>query len=98
MPCINRTFNYAKRKGTLIVVSAGNAAEDLDHNGNEFAAYCDAPHVICVSALGPTGEGAFGPFVNVERSRRPTAIRAVGHQRGRARRQRDPRCPGKSSI
>ena len=63
---LNRTFNYAMRKGTLIVVAAGNAAEDLDHNGNEFAAYCDAPHVICVSALGPTGEGAFGPFVNVD--------------------------------
>jgi lantibiotic leader peptide-processing serine protease len=63
---INRAFNYAQRKGTLIVVSAGNAAADLDHNGNQFAAYCDAPHVICVSALGPTGESAFGPFVNVD--------------------------------
>ena len=40
--------------------------QDLDHNGNAFAAYCDAPHVVCVSALGPTGESAFGPFVNVD--------------------------------
>jgi subtilisin family serine protease len=63
---INRAFNYAHRKGVLIVVSAGNAATDLAHDGNAFAAYCDAPHVICVSALGPTGESAFGPYVNVD--------------------------------
>jgi hypothetical protein len=51
---INRTFNYAKSKGMTVVVSAGNASEDLDHNGNVFTTYCDAPHVICVSAVGPT--------------------------------------------
>ena len=50
---INRAFNYAKQKGVLIVVSAGNSASDLDHNGNAFAAYCDAPHVVCVSASAP---------------------------------------------
>lgn len=63
---VNRAFNYAKRHGVLMVVSAGNAGADLDHNGNAFSAYCDAPHVICVSATGPTGESAFGPFVNVD--------------------------------
>ena len=63
---IDRTFTYAKRKGALIVVSAGNAAADLDHNGNQFEAYCNATYVICVSAVGPTGESAFGPFVNVD--------------------------------
>lgn len=50
---INRIFSYASRKGMLITVAAGNDSEDLDHNGNTFAAYCDAPHVICVSAVGP---------------------------------------------
>lgn len=50
---INRVFNYASRKGTLIVVAAGNAGEDLDHNGNELTTYCDQPHVVCVSAVGP---------------------------------------------
>jgi subtilisin family serine protease len=56
---INRVFNYAKQKGMLIVVAAGNAHApdyipvDLQHNGNEYAAYCDAPHVICVAAVGP---------------------------------------------
>jgi subtilisin family serine protease len=63
---VNRAFSYAKQHDVLMVVAAGNASEDLDHNGNSFSAYCDAPHVVCVSATGPTGESAFGPFVNVD--------------------------------
>jgi len=70
---VNRTFNYAKSKGMLMVVSAGNDGIDLDHNGNIFAAYCDAPHVVCVSAVGPAtatstniDEPAY--FTNVGRS------------------------------
>jgi len=50
---INRVFNYANRAGMLIVVSAGNSGADLQHNGNFESTYCDAPHVICVSAIGP---------------------------------------------
>jgi subtilisin family serine protease len=50
---INRVFSYASSKGTLIVVAAGNAGEDLDHNGNVEDTYCDVPHVICVSSVGP---------------------------------------------
>ena len=52
---INKVFNYANSKGTLIVVSAGNDAIDLDHDGNSYKAYCSAPNTICVSATGPTG-------------------------------------------
>jgi subtilisin family serine protease len=62
---LNRATNYAFRKGALIVVSAGNEAADLDH-GNIFALHCDDANVICVSATGPTGVTAFGPFVNVD--------------------------------
>jgi hypothetical protein len=51
---INRVFNYAKQKGMLIVVSAGNSGIDLQHNGNQYSTYCDAPHVVCVSSVGPT--------------------------------------------
>lgn len=51
---INKVFNYAKQQGMLIVTSAGNDGADLQHNGNAFASFCDAPHVICVSAVGPT--------------------------------------------
>ncbi len=54
---IKRIFNYANRKGMLVVVAAGNDAEDLDQNGNVYEAYCDAPHVICVSAVGPRVAG-----------------------------------------
>ena len=54
---IKRIFNYANRKGMLVVVAAGNSAENLDQNGNVYDAYCDAPHVICVSAVGPRFAG-----------------------------------------
>jgi lantibiotic leader peptide-processing serine protease len=67
---INSVFNYAYRKGTTVVVAAGNGDEngigiDLDHNGNSYDAYCNAPHVICVSATGPTG-GTLAAPVNVD--------------------------------
>lgn len=62
---INRVFNYAKQNGTLIVVAAGNSAANLDANPNVYFTYCDAPHVLCVSATGPTAAGSpFGPFQN----------------------------------
>lgn len=50
---INRTLAYANRQGMLIVVSAGNGASDLDHDGNTAVQYCGAPHVVCVSSVGP---------------------------------------------
>jgi len=50
---INRVFNYAKQQGMLIVVSAGNDGADLQHNGNGYASFCDSPHVVCVSSVGP---------------------------------------------
>jgi subtilisin family serine protease len=50
---ITRVLDYARSKGVAVVVAAGNDGTDLDHNGNEFAAYCDLRHVICVSAVGP---------------------------------------------
>lgn len=51
---VNRVFNYAHQRGALIVVAAGNAGANLDRDGVIFDTYCDAPHVICVSAVGPT--------------------------------------------
>lgn len=50
---INRAFNYARKKGMVVVVAAGNSGIDLQHNGNAYSTYCDAPHVICVSSVGP---------------------------------------------
>ena len=60
---INSVFNYANLHGTLIVVAAGNSAADIDHTGNIFFTYCNSPHVVCVSATGPTAAPtANGPY------------------------------------
>lgn len=64
---INSTMNQVNRMGSVVVVSAGNEAEDLDKNGELFNTYCDAPNVICVSATGPTGAASInGPFFDVD--------------------------------
>jgi subtilisin family serine protease len=68
---INQVFNYARRKGVTIVVSAGNEATDLNHNGNTYQSFCDTPAVICVSATGPTIDAtglstATGPWTNID--------------------------------
>ncbi len=62
---INKAFNYANRKNTLVVVAAGNSAIDMDHDGNGYKAFCSAPTVICVSATGPTSFTTVnGPWQN----------------------------------
>ena len=68
---INRVFDYARRQGVTIVVSAGNAATDLDHNGNTYESFCDTPAVICVSATGPTTDATgltseTGPWTDID--------------------------------
>lgn len=64
---INQVLNYAERKGTTVVVSAGNSAFDLDHDGNGYKTYCSAPNVVCVSATGPTAQTTVnGPWQNVD--------------------------------
>jgi len=61
----SRVINYAGARGALIVVASGNDANDLDHNGDEYSSFCNAPHVVCVSATGPTAAPTlFGPFTN----------------------------------
>ena len=64
---LNRVFNYANRAGMVVVVSAGNDALDLDGDGRGLAVFCEASHVICVSATGPTTGTPFaGPWTNVD--------------------------------
>jgi subtilisin family serine protease len=64
---VNSAFTYAHRKGTTVVAAAGNAATDMDHDGNAYRTYCSAPSVICVSATGPTAAGGpLGPWTNVD--------------------------------
>jgi lantibiotic leader peptide-processing serine protease len=55
---INRAINHANRKGATIVVAAGNDNADMDADSDRYQAYCQSPHVVCVSATGPTGQGA----------------------------------------
>jgi len=65
---INKLFNYANSKGVTVVVSAGNEADDLDHNGSEYKTYCDTPSTICVSATGPTyaDDIYWGPWYEID--------------------------------
>lgn len=76
---INQAFTYANRKGTLVVVAAGNESRDLDHDQSSFNMYCNAANVVCVSATGPsatedymvgpwTGVDDFAPYSNYGRS------------------------------
>ncbi len=68
---INSVFNYAHKAGMTVVVSAGNGDPvtgigiNLNNDGNSYKAYCSSPHVICVSATGPTGGTDVAP-VNVD--------------------------------
>lgn len=57
---INKVFNYAARKGTLMIVAAGNDGADFDHNGNFEPTYCSQPQVVCVSSVGPAKGSAIG--------------------------------------
>jgi subtilisin family serine protease len=64
---IHTVLTYANRKGTTVVVSAGNSAFDLDHDGNGYKTYCSAPTVVCVSATGPTGAATVnGPWTDID--------------------------------
>jgi subtilisin family serine protease len=65
---LQKVFNYARSKGVTIVVSAGNAAANLNKNGNTYQTFCDTPAVICVAATGPTRSATptDGPFANVD--------------------------------
>jgi hypothetical protein len=59
--------NYAFQKRALVVSVAFNDAADLDHNGDKVRFPCEAAHVICASATGPTGAvGVNGPWENVD--------------------------------
>lgn len=62
---IDRTMEYAFRKGVVVIVSAGNENLDLDALGDYFKAYCTATTLTCVSATGPTARaGVNGPWTD----------------------------------
>jgi lantibiotic leader peptide-processing serine protease len=93
---INATFNYARSKGVTIVVSAGNDATDLDHNGNIYQSFCDTPSVICVSATGPTSDATATDPVN-PRTGPWTDVDAPAYYTNFGRRAIDVAAPGGNS-
>jgi lantibiotic leader peptide-processing serine protease len=65
---VNRAINYAHESGAVMVAAAGNAAltgdGDLDHDADRFR-FCNAMHVICLSATGPTSAASVnGPWID----------------------------------
>jgi hypothetical protein len=63
---VNRAASYAHRKGAVLVAAAGNDMADFDHDATRFK-FCNAVHVICVAATGPTSAaGLGGPWQNVD--------------------------------
>src|SRR5437870_2509299 len=77
---INKVFNYARSKGVTVVVSAGNSAADLDHDGNTYWTFCNTPSVICVAATGPTSDAnATSPNPNLVRNAPWTNIDAPAY-------------------
>src|SRR6266498_2011881 len=63
---VNRATSYAHRRGAVMVAAAGNDSADLDHDGTRFK-FCNAVHVICVAATGPTSAASLdGPWKNVD--------------------------------
>ena len=62
----NRALSYAYKKGTTIVVSAGNSGDKLNDGSNLYKAFCESPHVVCVSATGPTNNSLVEPWTNID--------------------------------
>jgi subtilisin family serine protease len=64
----NQTFDYANEHGMVVVVSAGNDGQNMDRNGDNFRPWCEASHVICVGATGPTASthNFNGPWTDVD--------------------------------
>lgn len=52
---LNSTMTYANRKGTLLVVAAGNDGADLQHDGNLISLPNEGAQALSVAATGPVG-------------------------------------------
>jgi subtilisin family serine protease len=52
---LNKTMNYAKKEGTLVVAAAGNDASDLQHDGGVISLPNEAAGVLSIAATGPIG-------------------------------------------
>jgi subtilisin family serine protease len=55
----NRAVNYAHARGVFVVASAGNAAQDLQHDQNFIEVPCETGVLSCISATGPADAPAY---------------------------------------
>ena len=95
---INRVFDYARSQGVTIVVSAGNAATNLDHNRNSYQSFCDTPAVICIAATGPTSDAnATNPNPALARTGPWTDVDAPAYYTNFGRKAIDLAAPGGNS-
>jgi len=87
-PLINRVFDYGRRQGVTIVVSAGKRRDRPRPQRNTYESFCDTPAVICVSATGPTQTPQGSPVRPVHdghrRARVLHELRAQGDRRCRS--------------
>ena len=58
---LNRVMTYANAQGTLLVISAGNDAADLQHDGNFISLPNEGAQAVSVAATGPIGFGWDAP-------------------------------------
>ena len=68
---LQRTINYARNKGALIICAAGNGRIDLDHDGNEITMPAEAAGAMAISATGQikgTMPDAVAGYTNYGRS------------------------------
>lgn len=54
---LNRTTTFTNSQGTVLVVSAGNDAADLQHDGDVISLPNEAAQAMSISATGPIGFG-----------------------------------------
>lgn len=62
---LGRATRYAYQNGSTIIASAGNEANDGDHDADLLHLPSDLPHVISISATGPVG-WAVDPSVSLD--------------------------------
>ncbi len=95
---LNKVFNFVRGQGVTIVVSAGNAAVDLNHDGNTYWTFCNTPAGICVAATGPTSAAnASNPNPNLVRNGPWTNIDAPAYYTNFGRSAIDVAAPGGNS-
>jgi subtilisin family serine protease len=67
MKVIKRAFTHAEKKGSAIVVAAGNDNLDLRADRHRYQLYCQSPNVVCVAATGPKSQASVnGPWTDID--------------------------------